>query len=474
MTKEQLRAQLDTYFEEHSADFIETICRLIRIESARSEALPDMPYGAGPAAALAEAMKIAQEFGFATKNYENYVGAVDYNTAETQLDILAHLDCVPVGDDWTVTTPFAPVVKDGKIYGRGTVDDKGPAICALYAMKALKDMGIELPKNVRLILGTDEESGSSDIRHYYATEKEAPMTFSPDADYPLINIEKGGIRGATFTKNWEKETATPRLTALNAGDRTNVVPDTAVATIIGMDAAQAAPAIAKISGETGVTFAAFETGEALEITAAGMAGHASTPERGNNAITAILALLAELPLADGAVKTAVQNAAKLFPHGELHGAGLGVDLHDEESGWLTLSLDVIKLDEEGMSATFDCRAPICATDENLLFAARDNLATAGFKLSDDARRYEPHHVPADSPFVQTLLNCYKDYTGDMDAKPLAIGGGTYVHNLQNGVAFGIQTLGTDYHMHGADEFAIIDELLMSAKLFASVIVELCG
>lgn len=100
------------------------------------------------------------------------------------MDVLAHLDIVPAGDGWTVTEPFVPVVKDGKIYGRGTADDKGPAIAALYAMRAVKELGIPVKKNVRLILGTDEECGSSDIRHYYSVEEEAPMTFSSGRQLP--------------------------------------------------------------------------------------------------------------------------------------------------------------------------------------------------------------------------------------------------------------------------------------------------
>ena len=132
------------------------------------------------------------------------------NNKDAQLDILAHLDVVPAGDGWTVTKPFEPVVKDGKIYGRGTADDKGPAVAALYAMRAVNELGIPLKKNVRLILGTDEECGSSDITHYYSVEKEAPMTFSPDASFPVINIEKGRIEG-NFTAEFEPSDKLPKM-----------------------------------------------------------------------------------------------------------------------------------------------------------------------------------------------------------------------------------------------------------------------
>ena len=119
-------------------------------------------------------MELAKEAGFSVTNYDNYVMAADLGPQPAELDILAHLDVVPVSDSWTVTQPFEPLVKDGKIYGRGTADDKGPAVAALYAMKAIKELGIPLKKGVRLILGTDEECGSSDLEYYYARKRKRP------------------------------------------------------------------------------------------------------------------------------------------------------------------------------------------------------------------------------------------------------------------------------------------------------------
>ena len=144
------------------------------------------------------------------------------NEKEKQLDILAHLDVVPAGEGWTVTEPFEPVEKDGKLYGRGTADDKGPAVAALYAMRAVKELGIPLSKNVRLILGTDEECGSSDIRHYYDVEEEAPMTFSPDGSFPCCEHRKGEPSGAFYGK-FEPSDAVARVIEIKAGTKANVV-----------------------------------------------------------------------------------------------------------------------------------------------------------------------------------------------------------------------------------------------------------
>ena len=199
--------KINAYFDapERRAELVEAISRLVRIRSVREEPLPGMPFGPGPAAALAEGLKLAEELGFATRNYDNYVGTADLNDKETALHILCHLDVVGEGTGWTVTEPYAPKEVDGMLYGRGTDDDKGPVAAVLLAMKAVKELGVPLRRNARLLMGTDEESGSSDIAYYYAREPYAPYAFSPDAEFPLINIEKGSYK-PVFTKSWPAET----------------------------------------------------------------------------------------------------------------------------------------------------------------------------------------------------------------------------------------------------------------------------
>ena len=217
--------KINAYFDapERRAELVEAISRLVRIRSVREEPLPGMPFGPGPAAALAEGLKLAEELGFATRNYDNYVGTADLNDKETALHILCHLDVVGEGTGWTVTEPYVPKEVDGMLYGRGTDDDKGPVAAVLLAMKAVKELGVPLRRNARLLMGTDEESGSSDIAYYYAREPYAPYAFSPDAEFPLINIEKGSYK-PVFTKSWPAETATPRVTEFRGGFRINVLP----------------------------------------------------------------------------------------------------------------------------------------------------------------------------------------------------------------------------------------------------------
>lgn len=165
------RKEIEEYIDSHKDQMIEDICTLCRINSEKMPYTEGKPFGEGPFEVLQTALTMMENYGFSVRNYDNYVGTADLNDKEAQLDILAHLDIVPAGEGWTVTEPFEPVIKDGKLYGRGTADDKGPAVAALYAMRAVKELGIPVKKNVRLILGTDEECGSSDIAVYYKAGK---------------------------------------------------------------------------------------------------------------------------------------------------------------------------------------------------------------------------------------------------------------------------------------------------------------
>ncbi len=465
------RKQIEEYIDSHCQDMVEDIFTLCRINSEKAEAEEGKPYGAGAAEVLAAALEMMEGYGFSVRNYDNYAGTADLNNKEKQLDILAHLDVVPAGEGWQVTAPYEPVLKDGCLYGRGTADDKGPAVAALYAMRAVKDLGIPLKKNVRLILGTDEECGSSDIRHYYSMEKEAPMTFSPDAEFPVINVEKGGL-AAHFTGNFPKSGKAARLLSIDAGIKINVVPAKAFASVIGLDRKTLEQTAAEVEKETGIRFAFEEEGSVTRITAQGDNAHAAHPEGGNNALTGLLTYVTRLPLEECPQLTCLRNLLELIPHGDLYGKAMGIAMEDDISGKLTLAFSMLQVTEDSLDGNFDSRCPVCATEETVLKVVKRQLEDIGLTLHNDAMK-PPHHVSGDSLFVQTLLKEYEAFTG-RKGECLSTGGGTYVHELKNGVAFGAAMPGTDNHMHGADEFAVLEELLVSAKIFAQVIVDLCS
>lgn len=464
------KKEIEAFIDAHRHQMLDDISLLCRINSEKSSYQEGKPFGDGASRALAVALSRAEQYGFSIHNYDNYVGTADLNDGEKQLDILAHLDVVPAGEGWTVTGPFEPLEKDGKIYGRGTADDKGPAVAALYAMRAVKELGIPLTKNVRLILGTDEECGSSDIRHYYDVEEEAPMTFSPDGAFPVVNIEKGALAGH-FTGSFEPSSALPRVISLHAGTKVNVVPGKAFAVFEGLDDDLVRQTGAQVEKETGVSFEIQGMNQTLEITAIGEGAHASTPQEGKNALTALLLLIKKLPFADCAQIKALHALEELFPWNDTSGLALGIAMEDELSGDLTLAFDLLEVTADSLDGMFDSRCPLCANEGNVLEPVKKKLAENGLTLDNDSMR-PAHHVDGNSDFVKTLLNAYELYTG-RKGSCVAMGGGTYVHDLKNGVAFGASMPETDNRMHGADEFAVIDELLTSAKIFAQVIVDLC-
>lgn len=461
--------RIEEFIDSHTEEMLEDLKTLVRIQSMRGDAKPQKPYGEGPAAALEAAREMMEKYGFRTTNYDNYVVTGDFNGKEKQLDILAHLDVVPVTPDWTVTDPFEPKIVDGKIYGRGTADDKGPAIAALYAMRAIRECGLDLEKNVRLILGSDEECGSSDLEHYYQIEREAPMSFTPDADFPVINIEKGRLE-KKFTAEFSPCEKEPTLLAFHGGDKVNVVPASAWAVVAGLSGDEVRAEIEKDT--TGVSFAAEKTEQGLKISAKGLAAHASTPDAGKNAVCALLALIARLPLAKGPLASALRSVSELFPFGENDGTALGVAMEDEISGALTVNLGILDFDGRTLTGDFDSRVPICGGDENVTEVIRRKMEQANLKMEGGSMT-PPHHVPAEGELVQNLLASYERYTG-IKGEPRAIGGGTYVHELERGVAFGCMSDDVDNHMHGDDEFMCIDVLVMSAKIFADAICRLCG
>lgn len=465
------REEIERYIDAHKNEMVEDIFALCRINSERTPSVEGMPYGPGPALALSKALVLAEKYGFFVTNYDNYVGTADMNDREKQLDILAHLDVVPAGEGWKVTKPYEPVLKDGRLYGRGTADDKGPAVAALYAMRAVKELGIPLTKNVRLILGTDEECGSSDIAYYYSTQKEAPMTFSPDADFPVTNVEKGRLE-AHFTGTFPPCPALPRLVSMDIGIKANVVPGKAEAYVAGFERSVLEASASRITEQTGVKFTWEEDGAATRVTAIGEGAHAAFLDDGNNALTGLLTLLGDLPFAPCGQIDAVRALTKLIPHRDTRGGAMGIAMEDEISGELTLAFTMLKVTDSMVSGVFDSRCPICANEDNVLKVVREKLAGIGFNLETE-RMMEPHHVDGNSHFVKTLLRVYEEYTG-LEGKCQYTGGGTYVHDLKNGVAFGATFPGTDNRMHGADESAVLEELVVSAKIFAQVIVELCS
>lgn len=466
-----MKERIVSWMEAHREELLEDLKTLCRIRSVEGEPGENAPYGEGPAKALAAAMEMCAGYGFSVKNYGWHAAAADFGEpAGRKLDILAHLDVVGEGDGWD-TDPYEPVIKDdGYIYGRGVADDKGGAIAALYAMRCVKELGLPLSAGCRLILGTNEESGSGDIDYYYKREKPAPHTFTPDSEFPVCNAEKGFYR-IRFRKSWAPETALPRVKTLSGGFRTNVVPTEAWAEIAGMRPEHLLAGCMPLCAELGASCRVEETEAGAKVIVTARGCHAAMPDQGINGNTVLFYALSQLPLADCESTAAVQTIARLLPHGDWLGKALGIAQSDEVTGELTCSFTMIGFTETGLEGLCDCRIPLCATAENCSDVASKAFAARGFEAA--GMMIPPHYTPAEGAFIQTLLRAYETYTGQ-PGSCYHMGGGTYVHDVPGGVAFGICMPGVDVRMHGANERFPVADLLTAAEIFAQVIADLCG
>ncbi len=458
--------QYDQYIREHLQEMKETLRSLVQCPSVRGASSSGAPFGKDAADALQVFLDTAQSLGFETKNVDGYVGTVQLGD-DPQLGILCHLDVVPAGNGWSVP-PFDVTEQDGFLLGRGVIDDKGPAVAALYALKAVSESGIPL-SGVRIIAGCDEENDHSDIDYYLQQESFPPMLFTPDADFPLINIEKGRVH-ATLSTRLEPTAAPRAILSLDAGEAVNAVPDKAVGVIRGFDAEEVRSYIDKTPLE-GISFEIEPEDDYLRITAHGKSAHASTPEQGINALTGLLTLLDAMPIGCSDDTDCIHGLCTLFPFGETDGTDAGVGCADEESGALTLAFSRIRMDEDQCVAEVDIRFPICRTKHDIFRTLSKSAERFGLDVTYTGA--DPHYVPTTSFLVKTLLGVYEEVTGD-PGKPLAIGGGTYVHGYEGGVAFGAEFPGDDNHMHGADERLNIENWIETAVIYARAIEKLCS
>lgn len=470
VSKEQIQ-KIRAFADAHIDELVEELFKLCRIDSVRTEACPGAPFGKGPKAALEAASALAEKKGFFVKDYDGYVRTADLNPdAEASFDMLGHVDVVPAGDGWTVTEPFAPIRKDGVLYGRGVADDKGGVVAAIFAMQAVKELGLPISKRCRLIIGNGEETGMEDVNYYYTKEKEAPMTATPDAEYPVICGEKGRV-APVFEAEFEASKGARRLLSLDGGIAVNQVPASAVARLAGISAAEAQKAASAVTEETKVTFTFENEGEVLVIRAAGRSAHGSMPELGINAVLGLAKLVLALGLDVCRGLEILADYCALFPFGEFDGRTCGMAAKDEVSGASSCAADIIHMSETSFHGEVDFRTAICADAMDPEKILREAGAKAGLKVSF-SEVIKSHYVPVDSPFVKALNGCYEAVTGKKGAA-LVIGGNSYVHGTKGGVCFGYVTDDADAGIHGPNEHIPVKDLYDTVVIYALAIAELC-
>lgn len=453
-------------------DLIADLQGLLKIPSVLNEqdATPDAPLGQNVKKALDYMLQLGEKDGFIPKNTGNLAGHLEIGTGNDLIGILCHVDVVPEGDGWSVD-PYGGEVKEGRIYARGSIDDKGPTMAAYYAMKIVKELGVPFQKRVRMIIGTDEESDWRCVEHYFQHEEMPEMGFAPDADFPIIHAEKGIADYDLVQKNQlTPSKGAITLLSFESGRRYNMVPDYARA-IIDVDKnhtqiMQTFNEFLKVQQLKGNYY--LESGfTVLELE--GVSAHGMEPDNGKNAGLILASFLSTMDL-DSKANTYIQSAVKFF-FGDSRGRALGVQYADDITGDLTINVGKMSYNEhDGGRFGLNMRYPVTFDIDKNMTKLREKVNQAGFTIENFSDS-KPHHVPENNPLIKVLQKVYEEQTQEQ-AKLLAIGGGTYARALESGVAFGALFPGRPDVAHQKDEYIELDDLFKATTIYAQAIYEL--
>ncbi|MFY9218579.1 MAG: dipeptidase PepV [Tepidanaerobacteraceae bacterium] len=457
---------IEQYITANEMKLIEATSEIIKIRSVKESPMQGMPFGEGPAKALNYALDLAKSFGLETKKLDNYAGSAQWGEGDEMIGILVHLDVVPEGSGWTYP-PYGGEIHDGRIYGRGAIDNKGPAMAALFALKSLKDAGIKFNRRVRVIFGTDEESGF-ECMEYYKKHDEAPtMGFSPDANYPIINGEKGVLTFSfTTLLDAEKVDQRARLLSFKGGHRPNMVPDYAEAHLTG-DIDEITNAVKTALDIVPGNFEIEQANDEIVIKSYGLSAHGSTPERGKNACMLLAKLLGEVKLAKPYADFIGFLNDKIGL--DTTGKGMGIDFKDDISGQLTFNVGIVGCDDNKATVTVNIRYPIKYRGDEIILEIEKHIPDSIRieNISDN----KPHYIPEDSIIIQKLKEAYEKVTGEK-AYCFSIGGGTYARMFDNCVAFGPVFPGKPELAHQTDEYIEVEDILKNLRIYTYVIKEL--
>ncbi len=454
------------YIDDNRDKIIEDLIAVSSIESVSVEDTDVKPFGIGCKNVLDHMLAKGEREGFKPTNYEYYMGSIRYDLGkEKRLGILAHLDVVPAGAEWTVTEPYKPVIKEGHIFGRGVGDNKSAVIGGLYIMKCFRDLGLPLHNNMELLLGCSEETGMKDAK-YYSAHYEAPdFTFVPDAGFPGAAGEFARIR---FLLTSRKPLSSD-FVDIHAGSAFNIIPNKAFATLSkdsGFDLTQLPE-----------DFDIAETDKGFEITAHGKGSHAAWPESGLNAIHVLtngLLKLTALKAEDRKILEFVDNI-----NNDYYGSFLGIDNSDEISGTTVSSGTVLKFNDGCISLLNDCRCCVTDNPDRLEEVIRKKADEWGYDLFADNKSYG-YALDVDGPVIKSVMKAYRDFTGEAGANVTIGKGGTYAGRLKNAFATGISwskepVPKPDFlapghgSAQGPDECMNLDNYIRGIKLLATMI-----
>ena len=410
-------------------EMIEALQKLVSFQSIAKEEGPEYPYGKEVHRAKEYVLNLAKSFGMRVTDVPGKYAYIEIGEGPRLIGILSHLDVVPAGDGWT-QDPFGGEIVDGKIYGRGTTDDKGPTIAVLYAMKALKEK-TTLPARIRLILGQTEENGEwRDIEAYTEAEEIPECGFTPDGDFPAIQNELGAM---VFQVEMPLEAS--GFLEGEGGTAPNMV-----------------PAHARVKTE----FAAYE--------ASGKACHGCAPWLG---VTGISALMEKVHRAEPENRFAEMYADLIGK--TIYGEKLGIAAEDE-SGKLTLNAGLLEVGADKVTLMVDIRYPAKKNPDEISGSLVRQFSSYGASC-ECVYQVRPLYTPSDSPVLGALLSAYREVTGD-ESRPISIGGGTYAKAMPNMVAFGPNFPGHENREHMEDEYILVDDFLKLEEIYERALVYL--
>ncbi|WP_158299189.1 Sapep family Mn(2+)-dependent dipeptidase [Paenibacillus antri] len=436
-------------------EIVHHIAELVRIRSVLEEPEEGKPFGGGVNRALEYMLELAASMGFQTKNVDGYAGYAEYGSGDLQTAVLVHLDTVHEGEGWTYP-PFGGLIEDDRIIGRGASDNKGPSVVALYCLKAIRDLGLPIRTRIRVIFGTNEESGMKDMDYYFSKEPQPDFAFVPDAGYPMFNVEMGNAMvEISHTPDRRQETERLRIVGLTGGMPLIMQPDTCEVRIAAGHVSEGEWR-ELLNGRTNLKVEMSADGH-IAITANGKTGDKPT-----NAIADLMEWLAGLPVATDAAPLVCFLHEKLGH--ETNGQSLDIQHSDEASGSTLVFLKQIVTKEDTVTAIINVRYPVTADGDRLLGRVAEQGQSYGLKMNI-TRHLHPVYVPPEHPVIRILSRVYERATGEK-AELLRMGAGTYARKLNNnGVAFGAGLVGgVDNNVHRPDEYVRIEDMMKHAEI----------
>lgn len=411
-----------SWLQNHWDELLADLQALINIPSVSHEGGPaHAPFGENCARVLKEALGMGERMGFKTHDHDGYCGTLLWpGEMEEEIGIFAHLDVVPEGNGWS-WPPYKATVLEDMVIGRGSSDNKGPALAALYALKYLMDQGYKPRHSFRFFFGVNEECGMKDIEYYVSKMPMPVFSFTPDARFPVCHGEKGLLEiDAAF------ELPVGTLRAFSSGVASNAVPALAHAEL----AIEKAILAEAIGSDDRIELSEVDGGSV--VTAHGIAAHAAFPEGSLSAEVVLAQALLRTGLLDETAEHLMRAVVDVFS--DYNGAGLSIAYEDEISGKLTHVGGMANYTDGMIVQNINIRYPITANREIMRQAVKDRLDSLGFRIIR-LRDSAPSLVDKEALTVRTLTDISNRYLR-MDEKPFVMGGGTYARKLSNAVAFG--------------------------------------